>query len=141
VGKRLELHSSAVGKCLLAFLPETQILGLVQAGGTISSSGKLKQQMEQIRQMGYAIEDEEGEIGYRSIGAPVFDPSRGAGIVVAAISVDGTTAQIPPEEYASLGELVRRTAAEITRTLAADESGQAEAQPARAYTHDASGRF
>ena len=140
VGKRLELHCTAVGKCFLAYLPEMQFLNLVRSRG-IGSVGKLKQQLEQIRRMGYAIEDEEGEIGYRSIAAPVFDPSGDVENVVAAIGIAGATAQIPPEEYDSLGELVRRTAAEISKTLAKDESTQAEAPPGTAYTHDASGRF
>jgi DNA-binding IclR family transcriptional regulator len=54
---------------------------------TVTSIRKLKQQMTQIRQAGYAIEDEEGEIGCRCVGAPVFDHS---GNVTAAISVAGT---------------------------------------------------
>ena len=98
VGKRLELHCSAVGKCLLAYLPETEFLRLVRDRGltrnnenTITSIRKLKQQITQIRHAGYAIEDEEGEIGCRCVGAPVFDHS---GNAIAAISVAGTTAQI-----------------------------------------------
>jgi DNA-binding IclR family transcriptional regulator len=144
VGKRLELQCTAVGKCLLAYLPEMQFLNLVRSRGTISSVGKLKEQVEQTRRMGYAIEDEEGEIGCRSIGAPVFDPSGDVENVVAAIGVVGTTAQIPPDAYGSLGELARRTAAEISKKLAKDESTQADATPGTGtsgYSHGASGRL
>lgn len=121
VGKRLELHSSAVGKCLLAYLPESEFLRVVRDRGltrnnenTITSIRKLKQQIAQIRQAGYAIEDEEGEIGCRCIGAPVFDHS---GNAIAAISVAGTTAQIPSGEFAHFGGLVRQTATDISEAL------------------------
>jgi len=121
VGKRLELHCSAVGKCLLAYLPETEFLRLVRDRGltrnnenTITSIRKLKQQIAQIRHAGYAIEDEEGEIGCRCVGAPIFDH---AGAAIAAISVAGTTAQIRSEEFAYFGELVRQTASDISQAL------------------------
>jgi len=140
VGKRLELHGTAVGKCLLAYLPEMQFLNVVRSRG-IGSADKLNEQMEQIRRMGYAIEDEERETGCRSIAAPVFDPSGDVENVVAAIGVAGSKAQISPDAYQSLGEIVHSTAAEISKALAKDESTQPEAAPGIAYTHDASGRF
>jgi DNA-binding IclR family transcriptional regulator len=121
VGKRLELHCSAVGKCLLAYLTEAEFLRLVRDRGltrnnenTITSIRKLKQQMTQIRHAGYAIEDEEGEIGCRCVGAPIFDRS---GNVIAAISVAGTTAQIRSGEFTYFGQLVRQTASDISEVL------------------------
>ncbi len=121
VGKRMELHSSAVGKCLLAYLPDGEFLRLVRERGltrsnenTIISVRKLKQQMIQIRQAGYAVEDEEGEIGCRCVGAPVFDHS---GRAIAAISVAGTTAQITSDEFSYFGPLVRQTASDISQAL------------------------
>jgi DNA-binding IclR family transcriptional regulator len=121
VGKRLELHSSAVGKCLLAYLPEAEFLRLVRDRGltrnnenTITSIRKLKQQITQIRHAGYAIEDEEGEIGCRCVGAPVFDHS---GNLVAAVSVAGTTAQIRTEDFTYFGQLVRQSASDISQAL------------------------
>src|SRR5215469_16484971 len=121
VGKRLELHCSAVGKCLLAYLSEAEFLRMVRDRGltrnnenTITSIRKLKHQMIEIRHAGYAIEDEEGEIGCRCVGAPILDH---AGNVIAAISVAGTTAQITTEEFAFFGQLVRRTALDICQAL------------------------
>lgn len=120
VGKRLDLHCSAVGKCLLAYSAEEEILRLVRDRGltrnnenTITSIRKLKQQVAQIRRVGYSVEDEEGEIGCRCVGAPIFDYSG----TVAAISVAGTTAQIRREDFASFGQLVRQTASDISEAL------------------------
>lgn len=121
VGKRMELHCSAIGKCLLAYLPEAELMHMVQDRGltrnnenTITSIRMLKKQLASIRRVGYSIEDEEGEIGCRCVGAPIFDNS---GTVVAAISVSGTTAQIRSEDFAYFGRLVRQTASDISEVL------------------------
>jgi DNA-binding IclR family transcriptional regulator len=121
VGKRMDLHWCAVGKCLMAYLPEEEFLRLMRERkltrnneNTIRSVRQMKLQCEEIRRVGYSFEDEEGEIGYRCVGAPVFDHS---GNCVAAISVAGTTDQIGPENLASLNQLVRQTALDISKTL------------------------
>jgi DNA-binding IclR family transcriptional regulator len=121
VGKSMDLHCSAVGKCLLAFLPEPELLRVVRDHGltrynenTITSIRKLRQQAADIKRFGFAIEDEEGEIGCRCVGAPIYDH---CGTVIAAISVAGTTAQIRREDLAKFGGMVRQTAAEISEVL------------------------
>lgn len=121
VGKCMDLHCSAVGKCVLAFLPEPELLRVVRDHGltrynenTITSIRKLRQEAADIKRLGYAIEDEEGEIGCRCVGAPIYDH---CGTVIAAISVAGTTAQIKSEDFAKFGAMVRQVAAEISELL------------------------
>jgi len=63
------------------------------------------------------VNNEEAEIGIRSIGAPILDHS---GQVVAAISVDGTTAELPEDSIDNIAESVRDTAAKISRSLGYD---------------------
>lgn len=124
VGKRMDLHATAVGKALLAYLPDREILLLIRDHGlprynenTITSLRRLKEEMAKIRHLGYSLEDEEGEIGFRCIGSPIFDHS---GKLVAAISVAGTTAQITPENLEALAGMVKNTAAAICRSLGFD---------------------
>jgi DNA-binding IclR family transcriptional regulator len=121
VGKSMDLHCSAVGKCLMAYLPESELLRIVRDHGltrynenTITSIRKLREQAADIKRLGYAIEDEEGEIGCRCVGAPIYDY---CGNVIAAISIAGTTAQIEPEDLAEFGAMVRRTATEISQVV------------------------
>jgi IclR family KDG regulon transcriptional repressor len=64
-----------------------------------------------VRQLGYAFEDEDGEIGFRCIGAPIYDSDNR---VISAISVAGTTAQISRERLAKLASIVQATALEIS---------------------------
>ncbi len=98
VGKRMGLHCTALGKALIAGLPSSEIDLLVNRQGlmrynenTISTLKKLRVACDRIQQLGYAVDDEEEEIGVRCIGAPIYNSS---GRVMAAISISGTTAQL-----------------------------------------------
>ena len=76
-GKRMDMHCTAIGKALIASLPDEQIDGLVRErplfrhnDNTIVALRRLKEELARVRQMGYAVDDEEEEIGSRCIGAP-----------------------------------------------------------------------
>jgi DNA-binding IclR family transcriptional regulator len=121
VGQRMHVNCTAVGKVLVAFIPEEEFKRKVQAKrlikhnqNTISSIGKLRDELNKVRAAGYAIDDEEEEVGVRCVGAPVFDQS---GRAVAAVSVAGTTSQIPAEGIEGLAKLVRDTGWRISREL------------------------
>jgi len=93
LGSRIPAHCTAVGKVLLAALPEIKIAKLVNEKGlikrtenTITDFGKLKTHLQRVRMDGYALDQEENEIGINCIGAPIRD-SRGE--VIAAISISG----------------------------------------------------
>ena len=118
LGKRIDVHCTSLGKCLIAYLPEEEVARLVHERGllrhnenTITSLPRLKQELAKTRQRGYAIDDEEEEIGIRCIGVPLLD---GNGQVCAAISLSGNTDQIRAENCAELDEQLRRTAAMIS---------------------------
>jgi DNA-binding IclR family transcriptional regulator len=120
IGKRMDLHCTGVGKALMAFLPEKELESIQLQGlprhneSTIISSRKLKQELALIRLRGYALDDEEDEIGRVCIGAPVFDYT---GRPVAGISVAGTIDRIRQENFSCLVDKVKRTASAISRHL------------------------
>ena len=98
VGKRMGLHCTALGKALISELPPEVLDELIRKQGlmrhnenTIASRRALRLACENVQRLGYAIDDEEEEIGVRCIGAPVRNSS---GEVVAAISISGTKAQL-----------------------------------------------
>jgi len=131
VGKRMDLHATAVGKALLAYLSDEQMQLAIRNHGlpryndnTITSVRKLREEVAGIRKAGYSVEDQEGEIGFRCIGAPVFDHG---GELAAAISVAGTTAQITDENFASLVKSVKCTAAAVSRALGFDSESSPQA--------------
>ena len=124
VGRRLDLHCSAVGKAILAYLPEEELESLIKCHGlirynenTLTSINRLAAEVTAIRRLGYAFEDEEGEIGFRCIGAPIFARPN---VVVAAVSVSGTTQQIHEDNLERYAKLVSIAAKQISQSLVRD---------------------
>jgi DNA-binding IclR family transcriptional regulator len=123
VGQRLPVHCTGLGKALLAFLPEPELDRIIKHGllrhneNTIVSPRKLKEHLALVRKLGYAVDDEEANIGLRGIGAPVQDS---LGQAIASISVSGTTTQITPENLASFAEKVKQTGIAISQQLGFD---------------------
>ena len=121
IGKRVDPHCTSLGKCLIAHLPEEALDRLVAQRGllrhnenTIVSLARLKEEFARIRALGYAMDDEEEEIGVRCIGAPIRNWNS---LVVAAVSVAGTTARINEDTCDQLASQVRQTALAISRQL------------------------
>lgn len=126
VGKRMDFHCTALGKAILSCLDESEVDRLVHRHGmlrhndnTIATLRRLHLDLEQTRRRGYAVDDEEEEIGMRCLGAPVFGPD---GRVEAAISVVGTTAQIDSEDAPALAALIKETAKAIAARLVSSNS-------------------
>ena len=118
VGRRMKVHSTAVGKALLAFLPPgSQDAQLAEAPlepqneRTIASPADFRRELEQVRSLGYAFNDQEDELGVRAVGAPILSAE---GTPLAAISIVGTTGQLTVDRVAAIGEAVREAAQEIS---------------------------
>jgi DNA-binding IclR family transcriptional regulator len=138
VGKRMDLHCSAVGKAIMAYLPEEQVDRLAHDRGftrynenTLVARRRIVEEIDRIRKRGYAIEDEEGEIGFRCVGCPIFDRE---GRITAAVSVAGTTSQITSEKGARLSEHVKETAAAISQSIVVPEKPVQPIEPCAADT-------
>src|SRR5256712_9339492 len=85
VGRRMFLHSTSVGKCLLACLPKHDIENLVKQQGlkkrtpkTITSIMRLIAELDHVKQSGYAVDVEENSLPARCLAAPIFDTMRTA---------------------------------------------------------------
>ena len=121
IGRRLDVNCSGVGKALLSCLPEDEFEQVIRAksfarhnGRTVISISALKREIARVRELGYAFDDEEDEIGFRCVGAPILHGSQKGG---AAISVAGTTSQIPDERVPSLANMVKEVAEKISCRL------------------------
>jgi IclR family transcriptional regulator, KDG regulon repressor len=97
VGSRVPSHCSSEGKVLLAFRPNDVIEGVIAAGlpawtpKTIVDPKQLREELAQVRQRGYSIDDEEIEVGLRSVAAPIRNHR---GDVVASISIAGPVQRV-----------------------------------------------
>ncbi|GKX57769.1 IclR family transcriptional regulator [Leminorella grimontii] len=121
-GKRLSLHSSGLGKAIMAWLSPEEVDDLLSdelpltrfTDTTITDVPTLKKQLALIRQRGWAYDDEEDSQGVRCIAVPVFNPQ---GQVIAAISVSGVAFQIPDDKREQLAERVMLAGKELLGRL------------------------
>jgi DNA-binding IclR family transcriptional regulator len=120
IGKRLPLHTGAVGKALLAFMSEEKINEILSkplirfTRNTITDPEKLKEEFKKIRERGYAIDNEEVEIGLKCVGAPIRDYT---GKVVASISISGPSTRFSDTKMREYIELIKEYAMKISTAL------------------------
>ncbi|NIK58409.1 IclR family transcriptional regulator [Kribbella shirazensis] len=111
-------HCTGLGKALLSTMDDAAVSALIARTGlprrttkTITDEAALRAHLDDIRGLGYAVDDEEDAEGVFCIGAPLF----GAGnTCVGAISITGLKLGQPSWRYAELGRVVRDTAARIS---------------------------
>ena len=79
-GQRTQIHCTAAGKAVLAFLPADACDDLIArlplkryTPRTIVKASALKMELMRVRSAGFATDDEELEEGLRCVGAPIFD--------------------------------------------------------------------
>lgn len=79
IGQRIPMHQSAAGKCILAHLPAQRIDEIIAERGledrtehTITSRKALEEELERIREQGYAYNDREIISNVRAVGAPIL---------------------------------------------------------------------
>jgi len=121
VGKRMEVHSTSVGKALVAYLPRQEAEAIARSRGlkkraprTITGLSAFLRELERVRAQGYAVDDEENSPGVRCVGAPVFNS---LGEVEASVGVSGAINQITHKNLPAIAELVQEAARRISKQL------------------------
>ena len=121
IGRRAPAHTTGVGKVLLAALPSEKITEIVKSKGlpkltenTITSPEKLQEELEKIRKNGFAIDNEECEVGAKCIAAPIRDYTNQ---VVAAVSISGPSARLSEGRLNELAEVVKDIAYRISQNI------------------------
>lgn len=121
-GRRLPAHCTSVGKMLLASLPEEELEATLAEGGplvamtpdSITSPGELRKALEEIRERGVAVEQQESNPDVSCVAAPVRDSG---GKVVAALSISVPTVRWSEERRGELETLAAKGAAELSGRL------------------------
>lgn len=118
LGQREMAHCTGLGKVLLSGLPDEQLEEIVErqelpgrTDRTITTIGALRVQLEEIREQGYAIDNEESVVGLRCVAAPIFDDRNR---VTAAISASGPAAEFNVETIPVFVREIRKTAEVIS---------------------------
>lgn len=120
-GSRTAMHASGAGKALLAALSNDEVRERLQQTGleeftqhTLVQPDALLQELDGIRDRGWAVDNEERHIGMRCIAAPIHDEHSEA---IAAISIAGPTSRMSMDTLGEYGPLVKRAAEEITESI------------------------
>lgn len=114
-GTTVDLHATAVGKCYLAHLPEETAAALIDridlhplTASTIDDREELLAELAEIRERGYAFNDEERINGMRAVGAPILSDDAD---VLGALSISGPTTRLKGERYhEEVPEMVQQAA-------------------------------
>jgi DNA-binding IclR family transcriptional regulator len=120
IGREMLPHCISSGKALLAYLPQQRLERILARGlprfteKTIVDPTLLREEMKRVRQQGYAVAQEELEIGLSAVAAPIWNHE---GEVVAAVSVSGPSFRLSSGKIPELAELTKRAANEISHQL------------------------
>ena len=140
IGKRAPVHCTALGKVLLAYLPEAEIERIAREKGlkpfterTITSLQELKRHLAMVREKGYAIDDMEHEPDIRCAACPIRDHT---GKVIAAVSLTVPAMRASREQLEAMAPLVKQTADRISRKMGyVPDISPAQEQPIEASAY------
>ncbi len=121
VGKRAPMHCTSVGKAILAYLPRSIVLDILERKGlprhtdkTITNRDEFLKELTLVNQNGYALDLEENENGISCIAVPIFDHSNE---VIAALSVSGPTIRMTDERMEQLQSKMKHFGKRISARL------------------------
>jgi IclR family transcriptional regulator, KDG regulon repressor len=119
----LGLYYTSVGKIFLSYLSNNEfkeytddLVLTPRTSNTIIEKDELFKQINDVRQNGVAFDDEENELGLRSVAAPIRDWE---GRVIAAISIIGPTARITKQRLSELSTIIKDYAQRISQAMGA----------------------
>ncbi|MFD9301449.1 IclR family transcriptional regulator [Streptomyces sp. NPDC060048] len=121
VGMRMPLHTTAIGKSILAHLPGAEVRALVSAAGlprrtpnTLTTVRALEAELAAVRARGFALDDEENETTIRCVGAAILGPT---GRPIGGVSVTTVTFLVSREEIETYAPALRAATTALTPLL------------------------
>jgi IclR family acetate operon transcriptional repressor len=121
VGRRMRIHATSVGKALVAHIPQAEVEAILAETGfekrtphTVTTMPRFLKELEKVREEGFAVDDEENNLGARCLGAPIFNE---AGEIEASLGLSGTTDQVNAHTIPAIAGLLREAAHRISYRL------------------------
>ena len=115
------LHTTSVGKALVAFAEDAERQRLVEeleleplTEFSITDRGAFRAEIEQVRRRGYAVMDEENELGMRAVAVPVFNAQ---GFAFASLATAVPVFRLSLEDLVALVPALQEAAAELSARL------------------------
>ena len=127
VGRRVDAHATAVGKAVLAHLPEETVTQMLTRAGmrpqterTISTIDSMHEELVRVRHLGYAVDDGEQEVGVRCYAVAV--PGAPASTALSISGPEGRMTRVATDEVVPL---MRRVAGDLAKEINATPSESA----------------
>jgi DNA-binding IclR family transcriptional regulator len=121
VGRRMPVHATSVGKALVAHIPRERLEKMLAERGmekrtpkTMTTLPRLLKDLEKVREQGYAVDDEENNLGARCLGAPVFNQT---GTIEASVGLSGTINQVNSQTMPRIVEHLKDAARHLSMQL------------------------
>lgn len=121
LGRRGALHSTALGKGIFSFLPVFERQALLSqykfisvTPYTITDIEVFVKELDLIHKRGYALDEQENELGGRCVGSPIFNQT---GYPIAAISISVPIQRFPDGDIEKFGNKLISTAEAISRKM------------------------
>jgi DNA-binding IclR family transcriptional regulator len=121
VGRRMRVHATSVGKALVAHIPRERLEKIIADSGmekrtakTITTLPRLVKDLDKVREQGYAVDDEENNIGARCLGAPIFTQD---GSIEASLGLSGTINQVNSHTMPRIIEHLKDAARHVSMQL------------------------
>lgn len=121
IGKRAPVHCTGVGKAILAYLSDQEVDRLLSIQNlqpftefTMTDKEAIKNHLQSVRECGYAVDDEEIELGLKCIAAPIFNHQ---GNVIASISCAAPKIRLDEERLPKVIAGIQKAASEISKAL------------------------
>lgn len=115
------MHSSGIGKALLAEYSPERVAGIVERMGlerftplTVTEPDKLEDELRLTKKRGYSFDNEERTPGMRCVAAAVFDPF---GVPIAGLSISAPSFRVQENAVPELGALVKKAAMDLTLAI------------------------
>jgi DNA-binding IclR family transcriptional regulator len=132
VGRYIPTYCTSLGKAMLSCLDDQEVKSILRrqtlkphTENTVKNINQLLADLGSVRKRGYAVDNEEIEIGLRCVGAPLRDYTGG---MVGAISVAAPSARLSEKNTPVIGRMVIAIAAGISQKLGFEKPKTAQAQ-------------
>jgi len=132
VGRHIPTYCTSLGKAMLSCLDDQEVKSILRTqtfthhtANTVKNINQLLADLRSVRKRGYAVDNEEIEIGLRCVVAPLRDYTGG---MVGAISVAAPSARLSEKNTPVIGRMVIAIAAEISEQLGFEKPKTAQAQ-------------
>ncbi|GAM62813.1 pca regulon regulatory protein pcaR [Vibrio ishigakensis] len=122
IGARLPAYATSMGRVLLSQLPEQKVISILEGSNiesltpyTLTSQADILRELEIVKQQGYSINDQELELGLRSVAVPVVNQK---GQVKLTLNISTHVSQVSSEDIVStFVPILKQASAQISASL------------------------